>query len=467
MPSIIKNTLYLFIAFVLFISCDDDGDNYTTLSPEENEEYSGGNATVFDVSQNAFGFQAPNLTNEEQLFFFVGNSLFNLNWVVSPASTTARDGLGPLFNARSCSGCHFKDGRGRAPAYDGELSHGLLLRLSTSEDENGAPIGDSNYKGQLQDQSIPLVTAEGGFTITYETITGSYADGTSYELRKPTYNLNALSLGEVNPNLKISPRVANQMSGLGLLEAISKETLQSFEDESDLNSDGISGRLNYVWDVQSKKLEIGRFGWKANQPNLKQQVAGAFNGDMGITSTLFPDENCPPKINCNEIANGGSPEIPNDDLDKVVLYSSTLAVPGRRDWDDQEVLAGKQIFNDLKCATCHISKIITGTHPKFTALSNQIIRPYTDLLLHDMGEGLSDNRKDFLAEGNEWRTTPLWGIGLIETVNGHTNLLHDGRARSVEEAILWHGGEAENSKEDFENLVEEERIKLITFINSL
>jgi len=401
------------------------------------------------------------------LIFGVGKSLFNLNWVVSPASTTARDGLGPLFNSRSCSGCHFNDGRGRAPLFNGEFSHGLLLRLSIGEDTNGAPIGDANYKGQLQDQSIPTVATEGGFAVNYTTITGEYLDGATYELRDPTYTLINISLGDTNGNLKISPRVANQMIGLGLLEAISETTLKSFTDETDLNSDGISGRLNYVWDVQTKQLEIGKFGWKANQPNILQQVAGAFNGDMGITSSLFPDENCPPNIDCTTIPNGGTPEIPDDDLQKVVLYSSTLAVPGRRNWKDQTVLEGKQIFKELNCIACHIPKITTGVHPTITALSNQIIRPYTDLLLHDMGEGLSDNRPDFLAQGNEWRTQPLWGIGLIETVNGHTNLLHDGRARSIEEAILWHGGEAKNSKEDFTKLTAEQRAKLIGFIKTL
>ena len=464
----IHKSIFFGFYFLLFISCSSEDDvMYEPLVPETNEAFSGGDATVFDISKNAFGFQAPNLTNDEQLNFFVGNSLFNLNWVTSPASTTARDGLGPLFNARSCSGCHFKDGRGRAPLFNGEFSHGLLLRLSMGENANGAPIGDANYKGQLQDQSIPTVTTEGGFSVAYTTVTGKYSDGTAYELRKPVYSLNDLSLGAPNGNLKISPRVANQMSGLGLLEAISEATLKSFVDENDINSDGISGRLNYVWDVQTNQLEIGKFGWKANQPNVHQQVAGAFNGDMGITSSLFPDENCPPNIDCSALPNGGNPEIDDDDLLKVVLYSSTLAVPARRNWKDQEVLEGKRLFNEANCIACHIPKITTGVHPTITALSNQTIRPYTDLLLHDMGEDLSDNRPDFLAQGNEWRTQPLWGIGLIETVNEHTNLLHDGRARTIEEAILWHGGEAQKSKENFTKLNAEQRAKLIGFIKTL
>lgn len=437
-----------------------------SLSPELGEERSGGDATIFDFSPNAFGFQAPNLTNEQELFFFVGNSLFNQNWVSAPASTTARDGLGPLFNARSCSGCHFKDGRGRAPVTSGERSHGLLLRFSAGTGPDGAPISSSNYGLQLQDQAILGIEPEADFELTYEEMTGSYPDGKIYSLRKPTYTITDLTQGPLEDVL-ISPRVANQMSGLGLLEAITAVTLHEFADENDTDHDGISGRPNRIWDIESQSWMIGRFGWKANQTTVKQQVAAAFAGDMGITSSLFPDENCPPSIDCNAQPNGGSPEIPDDDLDKVVLYTSTLAVPGRRDWDEQEVLKGKALFKQLNCSACHIPEITTGEHPLFDAFSYQTIRPYTDLLLHDMGTGLADNSPEFVANGQEWRTPPLWGIGLFDIVNGHTNYLHDGRARNLEEAILWHGGEAEAAKEAFKQLSEDEREQLILFLNSL
>lgn len=462
-----QKTLILLLVILLFIACNND-DGYVSLKAETGEEFSGGQATVFDQSINSFGFQAPNLTNDESLQFFVGNSLFNQNWVVAPASTTARDGLGPLFNARSCSGCHFKDGRGRPPVQTGELSHGLLLRLSINgTNADGSPTGDPFYGGQIQDNAIPDIAPEAGFEIQNETISGSYPDGTAYTLLKPTYIINNLTEGALSNELKVSPRVANQMIGLGLLEAINEQTLLNISDEYDSDNDGISGRPNYVWDIASNSTKIGRFGWKANQPSLHQQVAGAFNGDMGITSSLFPDENCPPSIDCDNTPNGGTPEITDNHLNDVVLYSSTLAVPVRRDWDNQDILKGKELFNQINCIACHVAKFETGTHPSIAALSNQTIRPYTDLLLHDMGSELADNREDFLANGNEWRTPPLWGLGLIETVNGHTNLLHDGRARNIEEAILWHGGEAETSKIAFMNLTGQERSKVVMFINSL
>ncbi len=458
------------ILFLLSIlhSCSKDDEVYIPQEIDANEQFSGGETTTFDFSQNAFSLQAPNLNTQEGLDFFVGNSLFNQNWVTAPASTTARDGLGPLFNAHSCSGCHGDDGRGRPPLYAGELDHGLLLRVSIfGTNANGGTVNDPNYGGQIQDQSILNIDTEAAFNITYQEITVQYADGTSYTLQKPIYHITNLMYGPIANEINVSPRVANQMIGLGLLEALDENTLLNFSDENDSNNDGISGRPNYVWDIASSSTKIGRFGWKANEPNLRQQVAGAFNGDMGITSTLFPNENCPPGVDCNTLPNGGSPEIPDNNLNHVTLYSSTLGVPARRDWDEVAIQEGKALFNQINCNSCHIPKMVTGNHSTIDALSNQTIRPYTDLLLHDMGDELSDNREDFLATGNEWRTPPLWGIGLIETVNGHTNLLHDGRARNMEEAILWHGGEAENSKLAFKNLDAINREKVIAFLNTL
>lgn len=464
-----KNILLYYTAIVVllvFASCSQDDDSGYILVAEEGEELSGGENTTFNFSAEAFGFAAPDLTFDERVTFGVGNSLFNQSWVTAPASTTARDGLGPLFNSRNCSACHFKDGRGRPPVFDGELDTGLLVRLSIpGTAPNGGNLGHPVYGTQFQDNSILTVEKEGTLIVTYEEVPITYPDGNQVSLQKPVYSFADLNYGPLD-NVQISPRVAQQMIGLGLLDAIPESTLMTFADPSDANNDGISGRPNMVYDVESNGVKVGRYGWKANQPTIKQQVAGAFSGDLGITSPIFPDENCPSGINCSEIPNGGSPEINEENLNNVTFYSSTLSVPARRDVDDEEVLRGKQLFNDISCAACHIPKIETGAHP-IAVLANQTIRPYTDLLLHDMGEDLADNAPDFDANGNEWRTQPLWGIGLIQTVNDHTNLLHDGRARNIEEAILWHGGEAETSKNDFMNLSASERNQLITFINSL
>lgn len=305
---------------------------------------------------------------------------------------------------------------------------------------------------------------EGEFDIIYQNISGEFSDGESYSLQKPLYSLKNLNYGDIDASIQISPRVGQQMIGLGLLEAISEGDLLANADPSDADQDGISGKPNYVWDVSNHQLSIGRFGWKANQPSLRQQVAGAFLGDIGITSSLFPTNNNPANVTT---ANEDELDISDDDLRKVVLYASTLAVPAQRNHKDENVIKGKQLFTQLECQKCHVMQFKTSIHKEISALSNQKIHPYTDLLLHDMGNELADNRPDYQANGNEWRTPPLWGIGLIETVNNHTFFLHDGRARNLTEAILWHGGEAQKSQENFKKLSKTEREQLITFLNSL
>ncbi len=430
---------------------------------------SGGAATVFNTTPNAFGQPAPGLGREEGLLFFVGNSFFNQNWVTAPASTTARDGLGPFFNARSCAGCHFKDGRGRPPVLEGERGTGMLLRLSMpGETPQGAPVVEPTYGEQLQDHAIEGVTEKGELLIEYEEVEGAFADGTPYSLRQPTYQIAGLGYGELHPDTMVSPRVAQTMVGMGLLEAVPEATLLALADPSDADGDGISGRPNYVWDVGAGQRALGRFGWKANQPTVRQQVASAFLGDIGITTRLFPEENCADfQLACLAAARGGAPEIDEDDFEKVVLYASALAVPARRGLDDPLALQGERLFNEAGCVACHVPTLETGTHATIPALSGQTIHPYTDLLLHDMGEGLADGRPDFEATGQEWRTPPLWGIGLVQTVNHHTFLLHDGRARSVSEAILWHGGEAEAARRRFVRMTQAEREALVAFLESL
>ncbi|MEL7533293.1 MAG: di-heme oxidoredictase family protein [Bacteroidota bacterium] len=438
------------------------------LTPTAGEEFSGGRATVFDTSPNAFGFQAADFAGDDELLFFVGNSFFNQNWVSAPASTTARDGLGPFFNARSCAACHFKDGRGQPPTIEGRTGEGLLLRLSIPGlQANGSPTPEPHYGTQLQDQAVLGVMAEGKFKILYTELEGAYDDGSLYYLRQPLYQFVDLAYGNMDPSVEVSPRVAPQMIGLGLLEAITEADLLSHADVNDQNVDGISGKPNYVWDPVVQDYRLGRFGWKANEPDLLTQSAAAFHGDIGIKTYLFPEENCNSVINCDSLPDGGEVEIDEDDLGKVVLYVSSLAVPARREHDDPDVLMGKQLFTQIGCASCHTPSYETGQHPKFDALSNQKIWPYTDLLLHDMGAGLADHRPEFDATGTEWRTPPLWGIGLFNVVSGHTFYLHDGRARNLEEAILWHGGEAQNSQNAFKGLSVLERDQIILFLQSL
>lgn len=345
----------------------------------------------------------------------------------------------------------------------------MLIRLSIpGMDVHGGPLGDPNYGRQFGGSGIPGIPGEGDVTINYLDVVGYFDDGEKYVLRKPEYQFDNLSYGNLSSSILFSPRVAQQMPGLGLLEAVDEETLLSLADELDDNKDGISGRPNYVWDYVNNKVSLGRFGWKANQPSLKQQTAGAFLGDIGITSSLFPEENLSgSQTQYSSLPNGGSPEVSDDLLNNVIYYSSTLAVPGRRNFKDPAVLKGKHLFTQINCSGCHTPKLKTGYFSSIPELSNQTIRPYTDLLLHDMGPGLADGRPDYLATGSEWRTPPLWGIGMIQTINNHTFFLHDGRARNLTEAILWHGGEAEKSKNAFKALSKSDREALIKFLESL
>jgi CxxC motif-containing protein (DUF1111 family) len=450
---------------ILLSACGDDSTN----NYEPGEELSGGETTVFDEGANAFSLAARNLVGDRRDKFFVGNSLFKRAWVTAPSSTSGVDGLGPTYNATSCAACHFKDGRGAPPQEPGEEFLGLLVRLSVpGEAPNGGPLGDPVYGGQFNHKSILTVPAEGTSSVTYVEVPGTFGDGTAFSLRTPTYDFTDLAFGPFAEGIMFSPRTGQAMIGLGLLEALDETTIVALADEADADGDGISGRANYVADVRSQTVKLGRFGWKANQPSLEQQVSGAFNGDIGITSELFPTQNCPPaQTACSASPDGGAPEIAVDKIDEVTYYSQLLAVPARRNFQDPTVLRGKAMFLAAGCASCHTPKLVTGSFPGVPEISGQTIFPFTDLLLHDMGSELADHRPDFLATGTEWRTAPLWGIGLVQVVNRHTNFMHDGRARDLGEAILWHGGEGEAAREAYRLMPASDREAMLAFLESL
>ena len=429
----------------------------------------GGDTTRHQLSRNSLAFPAPNLTAAERRLFEVGDSFFTKNWVTAPASTDARDGLGPTFNGQACSSCHVLDGRGAPPDPTGvETRLGLLLRLSVpGTTPTGAPAAHPVYGGQLQDRATSGVPAEGRIEVELATIEGAYADGTPHTLAKPTFRIADATFGPLGDDTMISPRLAPQVIGAGLLEAVPEATIVAAADPDDADGDGISGRPNRVWDVRADAPALGRFGWKANVATVEQQAAGAFHGDLGITSTLHPDQDCPPaQTECAAAIGGGEPELTDDRLAAVTFYGRTLSVPAMRDPDAGDVRAGHEAFTELGCAACHTPTLRTGDSD-IAALADQEIHPYTDLLLHDMGPGLSDGRQDFDAGPQEWRTPPLWGVGIVDDVNGSRFLLHDGRATSLEEAILWHGGEAEAARDAFGALDAKSRAKLIQFLESL
>ena len=424
----------------------------------------GGPATVLDASVDAFGYPAPILTRTQRRAFMVGNSFFRNNWVEAPASTTARDGLGPLFNARSCGGCHLRDGRGRPPAPEENGVTGFLVRLGRSEKLGGGP--HPVYGNQLQDRAVSGVVPEGRLVIKQEPVRGRYADGEEWELSRPLYSLADDGYGRLDPSTRFSGRVAPQVIGLGLLEAVPDATLEKLADPEDVDGDGISGRVSRIKGPQG--LRIGRFGWKAAMPTVREQTAAAFVNDMGITTPVFPDEiPTATQRRSMKFTSGGSPELDERRLDRVTLYGLALAVPARRGVDRPEVVKGEALFSSLGCATCHQPRLETGADSPIEGFRRQSFQPYTDLLLHDMGEELADGVREGGAGPREWRTPPLWGIGLIPVVNGHTHYLHDGRARNLTEAVLWHGGEAQASRDRFIALERGDRAALIAFLESL
>ena len=416
----------------------------------------------------AFTFPIANLDRDDQRAFFFGNRLFNTNWTQAPGSVDSFDGLGPVFNRVSCSGCHLLDGRGRPPETEGAPMLSMLVRLSVSgSSATGGPLVHPAYGDQLNDRAILGVPAEGRAVISYAEVAGEYDDGEPYSLRRPTYRFEDLAFGPLGDDILISPRVAPAVIGLGLLEAVPESLILALADPEDSDGDGISGRPNRVWDEAAGTVALGRFGWKANAPNLRQQNAGAAVGDIGITSPLFPDDNCAAgQALCADAAIHDGPELSEGFLDRMTLYTQVLAVPDRRDALNPAVNRGETLFRAAGCAGCHMPTLVTGDHP-VAALSGQTIHPFTDLLLHDMGDGLADGRPDFLATGREWRTPPLWGVGLVETVNGHSNFLHDGRARTLSEAILWHGGEADAARSAFLAMPKADREALLAFLSSL
>ena len=435
---------------------------------EPHEALQGGSGTNrARLGRDAFSQPSGMLSFEARADFFVGNGVFDRAWVSAPSSTIASDGLGPLHNARSCQGCHVKDGRGHPPAPGKAAGVSMLFTLSGPD---GRP--DPVFGGQLQDQAVPGLDAEGRVTVRYRDLPFAYPDGAVVILRDPVYETDA----DLAPGTSLNPRIAPPMIGLGLLESIPAADLAAHADPLDADGDGVSGRLGAPAAVSGRLADAGggpgRFGWKAVEPDIRSQAATAFSNDMGLSTDLRPahwGECTPRQASCRGAfhgGDGGGPEVADALLDLVAFYARHLAVPARRDVDDRQVLAGKAALYEARCTACHVPKFATGQRAP-DGLGGQLIWPYSDLLLHDMGPGLADPNPTADRGAAEWRTPPLWGIGLTEAVSGHTQFLHDGRARSLEEAILWHDGEAAASRDAFAAMDAARRADLIRFLESL
>lgn len=487
---------HLLLLFILNILLCPASVSYAALpelttdftQPEPGEEAPGGAASQpHRADRHSFSKPLANLDRQQGLDFRVGRAIFDKLWVFAPSSTTASDGLGPLYNARSCAQCHRGNGRGQLEQQTPLAQHkppvSLFLRLSRPDD--GSPeakrqlqqfgsISDPVYGRQLQTFAWPDGAAEGRLQITYTEKVVHLNGGEQVSLRQPKYDIDQLGYGPLHPQTRISPRFAPAMIGLGLLEAISDEDLKALSDPLDEDNNGISGRLNRVWDREQQRLTVGRFGWKATAPTLNQQNLSALNGDIGISSSLYPDPygDCTDQqADCRRQANGNSSQHEHLEAPQIMTrvlnnYTRYLAVPRRHQVAGPATLAGKALFYQAGCVNCHRPSFVTrgDADPR---LASQHIWPYSDLLLHDMGSELADQQDEFSARGNEWRTPPLWGLGLTQAVAGQAQYLHDGRARTLLEAILWHAGEGRSSRQQVINMTPEQRQQLMQFLESL
>jgi CxxC motif-containing protein (DUF1111 family) len=487
-----------------------------------------GNATAENASDSGHGFSTPitTLTESELARHLTGDAHFETSFTTAPNNAHPDlDGLGPVFNNQDCNSCHQRDGRPATltvPVKAQRLmlgaNAGIFLRISLEDGQCDAPLAANNYcqntpvngfgrqlfhRGVLKardDWQVNPFIGQANVFLSFDYTTVTYSDGETVTLKKPVFEIeapydvsteNSFNSALLQSNVRYSPRNGMPIFGLGLLELIAQDDILALADEHDADEDGISGRANWVFDAiksqrgEQRPVSLGRFGWKANTPSVRVQSLAALHGDMGITNPLFPEESIANSImHESYLARTGFIDTGLDEFgqteasasfsDDVVFYAETLAVPSRRNISNESVLSGAILFQQVNCTGCHTPKFTTevgdvliGGRIAPEALKGQTIYPFTDMLLHDMGEGLADNRRDFMASGKEWKTRPLWGIGLTKTVNPAAGFLHDGRANNIEEAILWHGGEAQSSKSDFMALTKAERVSLVAFVMSL
>ncbi len=421
---------------------------------------------VFANSSKILTHPDRKLNDDEYDIFILGRSFFKIPWIEAPSATTARDGLGPLFNANTCTSCHPRNGRGEGRNEHGQLDRSMIVKLAskpkTKEDreilKKHGVLGDKIYGTQLQNRGVYDVPYEAQPHIENEKKIITYKDGKQVELERPILSLTNLQYGKMDKDTSFTLRLAQPLIGMGLIDLIDERDILLYEDEFDKNKDGISGKANYVYSHEYKKIMLGRFNWKASTPTAKEQSALAFHDDMGISNYIYPSLPCTKnQKQCLDAPKSKHElDITPLRLEAVNFYVSNLKVPKSTITQTK----GQELFSQIGCASCH--------RPSYNVAGNRTIYPYSDFLLHDLGEDLADKRGNFKAKGNEWRTQPLWGLKYAKTIlKKDPRYLHDARARSLEEAILWHGGEASNSRKKFMELDKEDRQRVIKFLKEL
>ncbi len=472
----LKYTIPLLSALIL-CSCEEDGIDVLNVEVPDGYSLSAGTSTIFLNSSYAFDTEADWVTGNNLTRFIRGDRLYD---DVRTSTNANGGGLGPVYAGYSCGSCHRNAGRTRPAIWSdgGSGAYGFSAMLVYVSRKNGAFFKD--YGRVLHDQAIYGVKPEGKLKASFEYQTFAFPDGEPYELCYPKYEITEWYADSIAPeDLMCTVRIPLRHVGMGQMMALDPNEIEALARRSNYPEYGISGRCNYI--VERGVRQLGLSGNKAQHADLTVELG--FSSDMGVTNSRYPEEICEGQIQMNQGSMMGLSydqlDISTEDMENVDLYMQALGVPARRDVNDPEVKRGEEMFYQAKCHLCHVttlhtrprgSVLLNGTDLPW--LGNQTVHPYSDFLLHDMGSeimgvGLNDNYVSGLARGNEWRTTPLWGIGLQEKVNGHTYFLHDGRARNFIEAIMWHGGEGEASKNLFKNMPKSDRDALVRFLQSL
>jgi len=386
-----------------------------------------------------------------------GEQAFNALWGIEAEAGHPFGGLGPVYNRASCSGCHTRAGRGRPPESPDHPMLTMVVFLG-QVGADGVPEPHRAYGRELSPLSVPAVPREGRAALSFRSDFGSYGDGQSYIIWRPRLEVRDLAFGALGKDAMVSARIAQPLHGVGALEKVPEAAILALEDPEDRDGDGISGRANRL-SGDGADGALGRFGWKASQPSLVRQNAVAFHGDMGITTPVFPEPNCPPVQKACLRAAGEAP-APNASgllLERVTTFVAELPAPSPSRVGAED--PGKALFAEAGCDACHVPSLPDGAGGRLAA--------YTDLLLHDMGDDLADGFRQGSANGREWRTPPLWGIGREIRADVAGAFLHDGRAKTLAQAILWHGGEAESARERFRTMPAKDRAALLEFLKSL
>ncbi|MBR4534102.1 MAG: thiol oxidoreductase [Bacteroidaceae bacterium] len=478
--SFLQTLLLVTTASISWIACSGDDGGWTDadLTVPKGYGLSAGTSTIYSTSSFAFDSEAEWVTGSLKKRFTRGDKLYD---DARTSSNGYGGGLGPVYAGYSCGSCHRNAGRTKPALWEsaeGSGNYGFSAMLCYVTRKNG--VFFQNYGRVIHDQAIYGVQAEGKVHVQKHYQTFEFPDGDTYELCYPEYTITDWYADSIRPeDLFCSVRIPLRHVGMGQIMALDPTEIEALARKSNYPEWGISGRCNYITERGKRQLGVG--GNKAQHADLTVELG--FSSDMGVTNSRYPEEICEGQLQMEEGSMMGLAydqlDISTEDMEDVDLYLQCLGVPARRNVNNKTVKHGEQLFYEAGCQLCHATTLHTRTRgttllngTQLPQLGSQTIHPYSDFLLHDMGSeimgvGLNDNYVSGLARGNEWRTTPLWGIGLQETVNGHTYFLHDGRARNFTEAIMWHGGEAEASKNKFANMGRDDRKALIRFLQSL